>query len=232
MEQAEHSWKSFYKVAAIVALIFVAYSLVTMVVLLTIGGAPESAREAFDLLAKNRLVGLLRLDALTLLVLPLYYPLFLGLYVGLKTANRAYASLSALLAIAGVTLFLATPSAFSLLPLSDEYAAAKIPARREQLLAAGEALLASDMWHGSGAMIGGFLMLIATLILSLIMLKSECFGKWTAIVGLLTHGLDLTHSLVSLVSPQIGLVFMMIAGPLYLVWFPLLARDFFRLGQE
>lgn len=232
MEQAEHSWKSFYKVAAIVALIFVAYSLVTMVVLLTIGGAPESAREAFDLLAKNRLVGLLRLDALTLLVLPLYYPLFLGLYVGLKTANRAYASLGALLAIAGVTLFLATPSAFSLLPLSDEYAAATTTARREQLLAAGEALLASDMWHGSGAMIGGFLMLIATLILSLIMLKSERFGKWTAIVGLLTHGLDLTHSLVSLVSPQIGLVFMMIAGPLYLVWFPLLARDFFRLGQE
>lgn len=231
MTQMETSWKNFYKVAAIVALIFVAYSLVTMIVLLIIGGAPESAREAFDLLAENRLLGLLRLDALTLLIVPLYYPLFLGLYVGLKQINQAYVSLGALLAFAGVTLFLATPSAFSLLPLSEEYVAATTAARKDQLLAAGEALLASDMWHGSGALIGGFLMLIAALILSVVMLKSERFGKWTAVIGILTHGLDLTHSLVSLFSPQIGLVFMMIAGPLYLVWFPLLARDFFRLGQ-
>jgi hypothetical protein len=31
--------------------------------------------------------------------------------------------------------------------------------------------------------------------------------------------------------PAAGVALMMAAGPLYRVWFPLLARDFFRLGK-
>lgn len=92
--------------------------------------------------------------------------------------------------------------------------------------------MAADMWHSSGAMIGGFLMLVAALIVSIVMLKSENFSKATAIIGILTYGFDLANKLVSIFAPQVGIVFMMIAGPLYLVWFPLLARDFFRLAKE
>jgi hypothetical protein len=32
--------------------------------------------------------------------------------------------------------------------------------------------------------------------------------------------------------PVAGVMIMAIAGPLYLFWFPLLARDFFRLGRN
>ena len=87
------------------------------------------------------------------------------------------------------------------------------------------------MWHSSGAMIGGILILIAALIVSAVMLKSDNFSKATAIVGILTHGFDLAHKLVSIFAPQAAIIFMMIAGPLYLIWFPLLARDFFRLAR-
>jgi hypothetical protein len=41
------------------------------------------------------------------------------------------------------------------------------------------------MWHATGAMVGGFLMLIAGLIFSVIMLKSKNFTGWTAVVGIL-----------------------------------------------
>lgn len=91
--------------------------------------------------------------------------------------------------------------------------------------------MASDMWHSSGAMIGGFLMLIAGLIVSVVMLKSENFSRATAIVGILTYGFDLVHKSVSIFAPQVGILFMMVAGPLYLVWFPLLGRDLFRLAR-
>jgi hypothetical protein len=64
------------------------------------------------------------------------------------------------------------------------------------------------------------------------MLSSNAFGKATAYVGVVTHGLDLAHLLVGFFIPAGGVILMMIAGPLYLVWFPLLARDFFRLGRE
>ncbi len=231
MNKTDPNWKPLYKIGLASAIIFVLYSLVTMIAAFTIGGRPESAAEAFRLLAENRLVGLLRLDALTLLTVPLYYPLYLGLYIPLRKIQAAYAALAALLAFAGLTLFLATPSAFSLIPLSDKYAAAANAAQQEQLLAAGEALLAADMWNNTGARIGGLLMLVAALVLSLVMLKSEAFSKATAWVGILTHGFDLAHALVGLFLPQAGLILMMVAGPLYLVWFPLLARDFYRLGR-
>jgi hypothetical protein len=224
-------WSNLYKLGGVVACVFVAYSLVTIIIFMFLSQMPETALEAFNALQENRMIGLLRLDALTLLCVPLYYLIYLCIYQGLKKDNNAYTSLGILLAFAGVTLFLATPSAFSLVPISDKYAAAMTAAQKEQYLAAGEALMASDMWHSSGAMIGGFLMLIAALIVSIVMLKSENFSRATAIVGILTYGLDLMHKLVSIFAPNIGIFFMMVAGPLYLVWFPLLARDFFRLSR-
>ncbi len=231
MPESDTNWKSLYKISGVAALIFILYSMVTMILLLTIGGQPESAVEAFDMLQENRLVALLRLDALTLLIVPLYYPLFLSIYIALKKSDQTFATLGALLAFVGVTLFVGTPSAFSWLPLSDKFAAATTEIQREQLLAAGEALLVSDMWHASGALIGSVLMLVSALILSLVMLKSGSFGRATAYVGILTHGLDLAHAVIGFFVPTVGVIVMAIAGPLYLVWFPLLARDFFRLGS-
>jgi hypothetical protein len=226
------SWGGLYRVAAVAALVFMVYSLVTMVLVFVVGGQPESAAEAFEMLEKSRLIGLLRLDVLTLLIVPLYYPIFLGIYIALRKDHAAYATLGALLAFAGVTLFLATPSAFSWLALSDKFAAATTAARREQLLGAGEALLVSDMFHGSGAMVGGVLMLIAALVLSVLMLRGEAFGRATAYVGIVSHGLDLLRIFVSIFAPLASVWIMAVAGPLYLVWFPLLARDLFRFARR
>jgi hypothetical protein len=64
--------------------------------------------------------------------------------------------------------------------LSDKFAAATSEAQKTLLLAAGEAILASDMWHGSGAMMGGILLQTGTLLVLLVMLRSNAFGKLTA----------------------------------------------------
>lgn len=226
-----NNWKSLYKIGAVAALILLLYSLVTMVILITIGGQPETAQEGFTMLQNNRLAGLLRLDVLMILIMPLYYPLFLGLYTTLKKVQIANTALAVVLVFAGLTLALATPSVFSWLALSDKFAAATSEAQKTLLLAAGEAILASDMWHGSGAITGGILLQTGALLMSVVMVQSQSFGKATAYVGIVTHGLDLLHILVSFFVPQAGFMMMAIAGPLYLVWFPLLARDFFKLSR-
>jgi len=225
------NWKNLYKLGEWVALLFILYSLITMASLIVIGGQPKSALEGFAMLQENRLTGILRLDVLTVFIMPFYYLLFLGLYIALKKSNPLIAIISLVFGIAGVTLFLATPSVFSWLALSDKYAASSSEAERTLLLAAGEAILASDMWHGTGALMGGILMQTATTLISITMLKSAAFAKSTAYVGIVTHGLDLLHILVGLLIPAGGVILMMISGPLYLIWFPLLARDFFRLGK-
>ena len=142
-----------------------------------------------------------------------------------------HAVVAALIGCDGVMLFLTTPSAFSWLPLSEKFAAAS-EAQKTLLLAAGESILASDMWHGTGALMGGLLLQTGTLLASLLMLRSNIFGKITGWLGVAMHGLDLLHILAGIFLPALGVVLMMIAGQLYLVWFPLLARDFFRLGKS
>ena len=232
MVKMEQNLKTVYKIGGIVTLILLCYSLVTMILLIIIGGQPESAQAGFDMLAQNRLTGLLRLDLLTILIMPLYYLLFLGFFTALKKTQPVIAAVAAILGCAGVTLVLATPSALSWLALSDKFAVASNEAQKTLLLAAGEAILASDMWHGSGAFMGGLLTQTGTLLVSVAMLRSSAFSKLTAWVGIVTHGLDLLHILVGFVFPAGSVVLMMVAGPLYLVWFPLLARDFFQLVKQ
>jgi hypothetical protein len=232
MTENEQNWGSLYKIAGIAALIFLGYTLVTMIVLFTIGGPPASVEEGFRMVAENRLTGLLRLDILTILFIPLYYPIFVGLYAALKKIDNGLLLLAAVLALAGLTLFLTAPSTFPFLVLSDKFAAATSEAQRTQLLAAGEAILASDMWHSSSSVMSGLLMQIGALIMTAAMLRGNDFGKLTAWAGIGTYGLDLAHVLVGFASPKGSEILMIISGTLYLLWFPLLARDFFRLARD
>ncbi len=232
MMETDDKWNSIYRLGGWAAVILLVYSVVTMILLVVIGGQPETAREGFTMLQNNRLVGLLRLDVLTILIIPLYYPLFLGLYIALKKSNIAHATLAIWLVFAGLTLTLATPSVFSWLALSDKFAAATSEEQKTLLLAAGEAILASDIWHSSGAIIGGILLQTGAVLISVVMLWSKAFAKPTAYIGIVMHSLDLAHILAGFILPAGGIALMAIAGPLYLVWFPLLARDFFRLGRK
>jgi len=220
------------RTGGIVAWILLAYSLATMVQLVVLGGQPATAAEALGLLHSNRILGLLRLDLPTVAAMPLYYLLFLGLYAALRRSDRANVTLSLALVFAGVTLLLATPTALSMIPLSEKYAVAATEATRGQILAAGEAVLATDIWHGTGAIIGGILVQAGAVLISTIMLRNNVFSKMTAYVGILTHGLDLAHVLSGVFLPAAGFMLMAIAGPLYLVWFPLVGRRLLQLAAE
>jgi hypothetical protein len=226
------SWQRLCQLGGIIALVMLGYSLATMLLMVAFGGQPATAQAAYAMLQANRLVGFLRLDGLTILVMPLYFLLFFSLYTVLKHKDAIFAGLASLLVFAGLTLFLATPSAFSWLALSDKFATATDNSMKAQLLAAGEAVLASDLWHGSGAILGGILLQTGALVISLVMLGSPAFGKLTAWLGIVMFGLDLAHLLVMFFFPADGVILMAVAGTLYLAWFPLLARDFFRLAKK
>ncbi len=228
----ESSLKRLCRLGGASALILLAYSLATMLLLVVFGDQPQTAQAGFAMLQSNRLVGFLRLDGLTILVMPLYYLLFYCIYIPLRQTCGAFAGLGSLLVFAGLTLFLATPSAFSWLALYNKFALATDPSQKTRLLAAGEAILASDLWHGSGAMVGGILLQTGALVTSMVMLGSKDFGKLTAWLGVGMFGLDLAHLLVGFFFPTGGFILMAVAGTLYLAWFPLLARDFFRQAKK
>jgi hypothetical protein len=229
---ADAGWDSLCRMGGAATFILMAYSLATMVQLVVFGGQPTTAAEAFSLLQSNRVLGLLRLDLPTVLALPLYYVVFLGLFSALRRSDAAYATLSTSLAFVGITLLLATPTALSMLSLSEKYAAATTEPVRVHFLAAGEAVLATDIWHGTGAIVGGLLLQSGAVLISVVMLRSNVFTKTVAYLGIVTHGLDLAHGLLGPVVPGAGLVLMATAGPLYLIWFPLVGRRLLQLGQR
>lgn len=228
----DSGWSRLCQVGGVAAFILVVYSLATLVQFVAMGGPPTTAAEAFSLLQNNRIVGLLRLDLPTVLAVPLYYFVFLGLFAALRRPDCAYVTLSTALAFVGVTLFLAMPSSLSMIPLSEKYAAAKTEAARAQFEAAGEAILATDIWHGTGAFVGGILMQSAAVLVSAVMLRSNVFSRTIAYVGILTHGLDLAHIVLGVLLPAVGVVLMAVAGPLYLIWFPLVGRRLLQLGRD
>lgn len=213
-------------------MILIAYSLATLLVMTLIGGPPQTIQECFAMLQESKINGLLRLDILTVFIIPLYYLLFYSLYVSLKNTDHTLVTISTILTFAGVTLFLATPSVFSYLYLSDRFSAATSELQKNNLIAAGEAILASDMWHGTGAIIGGLLLQTGAFLISIVMLKTKIFNKTTAITGIITHGLDLFHIIVGFFLPAFGNILMFIAGPLYLLWFPLVGIRLFKLGKS
>jgi hypothetical protein len=218
------------RIGGIAAFLLVVYSLAMMVQMAVLGGQPTSAAQAFDLLQHHRAVGLLRLDLPTIAVLPLYYLLFLGLYAALRRTNRTQALLSTALVFAGLTLVLATPTALSMVPLSDRFAAATSDAARTQLLAAGEAIMAADIWHGTGAILGGLLLQCGAVLISVVMLRGRVFSKGTAWLGIVMHALDGAHIVCGLFLPISGVVLMAIAGPLYPIWLFLIGRRLLQLA--
>jgi hypothetical protein len=224
--------KTIFYLGGAVCVILIAYSLATLLIMTLIGGPPQTIQECFAMLQQSKINGLLRLDILTVFIIPLYYLLFYSLYVSLKNTDHALVTISTILTFAGVTLFLATPSVFSYLYLSDRFSTATSELQKNNLIAAGEAILASDMWHGTGAIIGGLLLQTGAFLFSIIMLKTNIFNKTTAITGIVTHGLDLLHIIIGFFLPAIGNILMFIAGPLYLLWFPLVGIRLFKLGKS
>ncbi len=232
-EAVEPAWRSLCRMGGVTAFLMLASTTVTMVVFLTLGGEPTTPSEYFTLLADNRLVGLLRMDLASIATIFLYYFVFFGLYAALRRTSGAQAAFAAALAFVGATLWFANQSALSMVHLSDRYAAATTDAERVRLVAAAEAILASDVWHTTGTLVGGILLLGGATMISVAMLRSGLFGKVAGWSGILANGLDLLHVLVNLVLPgSPGNILMAVAGPAYLVWFILLGRRLLQLGRS
>lgn len=229
---AETNWKSLYTIGGVAALLQLASILVYAVVMAVLGSKPTSAAEYFALQQTDRLASVLRGDFLFLFLLGAYLGTFPALYFALRRISPIATLLATIFTLMAVTICFASESTFSLLHLGGQYAAAVSEAQRAQLLAAGEAVIAADMWNSSGAYMSGILLQGGGVIISLVMLHSRNFSKVTAIAGLLGNALDLIQHLLHPFAPSLSATVQMSMGPFYLLWFPMLAHNLFRLGQS
>lgn len=175
---------------------------------------------------------LLRGDfVLMFFLLGAYFGTFPVLWWNLRHISPIATTFATLFTGIAVTLSVSGESTFALYHLGNLYQAATNDTARAQFLAAGEAVLAAGWWHSSASYMNGILLQGSGVIISLVMLKSKDFSKVTAISGLLGNALDLIQHLLHPFAPSIAAPIQMFMGIFYFAWFPMLARDFFKLAK-
>lgn len=223
--------KSLYTIGGIAALLQLVTILTYSVVTTILGPKPATAEEYFAIHQFSPLTSLLRGDLFLLVLVVLYIGTFPALYVALRRLSPIYSALAVIFTFMTVVGAFSSESTLSLFYLGKQYVTA-MPEQRDQLIAAATAIMASDFWNGTAAYLGGILLQGSGVMMSIIMLRSKDFHKLTAWSGLLGNGFDLVQHLIHLFLPAIAAPIQLVMGIFYLVWYPLLARDLFRLRRR
>lgn len=235
-------WKNLYKIGGVAALICAVMYLLTLVVYIPANLAnppPETVLDWFTVFEESPITGLFFLGLADIIILILWGPMSLALYAVLKQANRTWSTIATPFVFVGMTVFLATNTAFSMLSLSQEYAAATTEADLSSLLAAGQAMIA--VTRGTGLYTGMVLAWLAGFIFSVVMLRSKAFNKTTAWVGILGMGLlvagtpfgghyTATGETTAIQSLMVALQYIG-GGLLSLVWYILVGLSLLKLGR-
>jgi hypothetical protein len=243
-EIVDPGWKSLYKigaVAALVAVVFFRRNFGTELVAFRGFGIfdvpevhPQAAIEWFTLLQEDRLLGLCLFNLVDLVNYALVGLLFLAVYGALRRVDKGAMALATTFGFVGIGVYFASNQAFAMLSLSDRYAAATTEAQRSTFLAAGEALLAIDnpgaIYSGTGIYAALFLVLLAGLVTSIVMLRSGVFNTATAYVGILANGFGLAYFVALVLTPAMCAVPMVISAPFRVTWYVMIALRLFRLG--
>lgn len=228
-EITDSSWSGFYKISGVATFVIIVFFMIDIICWITLGPYPSNAEGWFTLLQNNRLVGFSLLSFPTFFGMILYYLTFLGLYSTLKQVNNVYTLLAALFSFVGLTILLITNMAYPMVYLSNQYQATTIESQKILLLAAGESKIATV---NTGLILGGFFVEGSALIFSVIMLRSNIYGKLIAYLGILGHGLDLTRIIMILafVPENLAAILLMIGGLPQFLWLFLVGRKFLQLG--
>jgi hypothetical protein len=189
---------------------------------------PTTVAGYFSTFHDNALVGLLNQDLLLLVDQVLMIVVTLAVYVALRQTSQSFMSIALVLAVVGAALFIASNTAFAMLGLSAQYAAATTEQQRAAYLAAGEGILAG--YQGTAFVAGYVLTGLADLIIALVMLRSTTFGKLAAYVGIIYGVTALLPPIAS--TGTVGLVFSFVSLLPMLIWLVLIARGLFRARRS
>lgn len=227
----ENRWRTLYKVGALAPLIATAFYLSQFILLIFGEPYPGNVEGWFALFQRNRLLGLWTLNALDIISFALLGIMYLALYMALRRVRPAWMLIALYFALLGVVVFVVPRVlTLSILPLSDLHAAATTEAQRTIYLTAGETL--SHLGTATPQTLGFLFMAVSGLIISIVSLRSESFGKATAYVGIVGFVAALANYISGITAAPVAAALMPISGTLWLIWWLLMGVGLFRLTKE
>ena len=223
----DRRWKDLYRMAGIAAIVSEIVILLGIITYFIWPYAPgtKTTESIFLLLQSNPFGGLVSLDLFLVVGNLFSVLLILALYVSLKQVNESYALIALAVGLIGVVLLIPSRPLFELLSLSARYAAATTDAAKNQYIATGDTLL--SLFDGTGWFMNTLFGAISLLISSLLMLRSNVYGKSTAYVGILTNVV-----VCGFFIPVFGKSLLFLSLPGYMIWYFLLAKRFFQMERD
>jgi hypothetical protein len=216
------------RVSGIAVLLQLLFIIAGFVITASFGSSPNSALEFYEIMRESKIIGLLRDDFHNIMIIVLYLFSFTGLFFVVMKNNFSLSLFATLLTFTAVILCIASHSGFSLMHLSEQYWSIIDETVKLQLIAAGESVIAQNMWNSSSAFFSGIFLQGGGVLMSAAMLGDKNFRKLTIYSGFLANGLDLVNHLIHYFSPSLALIILYIAGPFYIIWYLMLSRDLFK----
>ena len=121
---ADTRWKGLYLVGTTAALLVGVCFVIDDIGVIATCLPPTTVIGWFTFLQHDRLHGVFDLLLLDMVAVALYVPVYLALYVALRRASRSAMALATILAFIGIGIYLASNTAYWMVSLSDQYAAA------------------------------------------------------------------------------------------------------------
>ena len=235
------SWKSLYRVGAIAALIAALVFRRNMgaEMAMFFGAAPKTAAGWFTLLQNNSLLGIISLNFFDIIDYALVGVMFLALFVALRKTSRFSAAIAISMCLTGIIVYVVSSTSYKMLSLSNQYASASTATQKTALLAAAQTLLAKGApgadYQSVGGVVSMFLIAVAGLLISVVMLRSKIFYRITGYVGIVASVLDLAYLMSAGFVPSASFdlwssIFVGGAGLLLMVWHLLIGIKLYNIA--
>ena len=132
----DEKWSGLVRVGGFACIAMLVFTFVQIIVFI-IWPPPDSVPGFFNLFQKNALLGLLSMDLIYIANNTVLILIYLALYTALKPVHASASLIALVLGLVGIAAYYSSNTAFEMLSLSRQYAAAVSEAQRTALLGAG-----------------------------------------------------------------------------------------------
>lgn len=223
------SWETLYRTGGITPLLTLVFY-ISEFLFIRWDTFPSSIEDWFSLFQRNKLLGLFYLNALDIFSIALLGVMFLALYVALREDNQSLMIVATFFSLIGVGVFIVPRVAMlSILQLSDLYVAATTEAEHMRLLAAGETL--SALGTPTPQTVGFLFMSIGVVLISIVMLQGNTFGKVTSWFGILASVMTFADHISVVLLPSLATPLMIVSGLFWIPWWIMISIGLLRLAN-
>jgi hypothetical protein len=224
-EIADPRWKGLF-IAGSVAAFSMLVLMIVQIIVFVIWPPPTTVAGYFSLFHKSWLLGLLSLDLLYIVDSVLLILIYLAVYFVLRRAGESSMLIALVFGIVGIAAYFASNTAFEMLSLSNQYAAATTEAQRATLLTVGQVML--ETYKGTAFDIYYVLNTIVLFIFSPVMLRSKLFSNATAYLGFLAGILMVVPSSAG----TLGLYFSLASLVPWAIWLILVGQRLLQFSRR